>query len=180
MKRFIPILLLLTFLGVVAPGVAHAQQTEREGETTYKEAYVPCGTKDETRRVKQADGTYTTESAQQEITLSDGTKKMIPGDGVVDNPCQFTHIIEFARKLIMGWIIFGIIMATMGFAYAGLLYITAMGAQEKISHAHSIFVKTFWGFFFMLSAWLIAYTMERAFLTEEALKNSFLAEPASQ
>lgn len=117
------------------------------------------------------------EPAEQTITLPDGKTKTILGDGIVDNPCQFTHIIELARKIIMGWIIFGIIMATMGFSYAGLLYITAQGASEKISHAHSIFVKTFWGFVFMLSAWLIAYTMEKIFLSDEALKRSFLAEP---
>lgn len=149
--KLFPAVLLLTILCavVLGEGVLYAQQTERAGETTYEQAYVPCGTKDEN-----------------------------PKDGIVDNPCQFSHIIELAKKLIMGWIIAGVIIATMGFAYAGLLYITAMGAQEKISHAHSIFVKTFWGFVFMLSAWLIAYTMEKIFLTEKALQRSFLEQPA--
>ncbi|HBV01751.1 MAG TPA: hypothetical protein DEF00_05235 [Candidatus Taylorbacteria bacterium] len=174
MSRFFPISILstLVLLGTVIPfaHVANAQQqTNPPGETKYDDAYVPCGYAD----TKDKQG----KPAEQTITLPDGTTKTIPGDGVVDNPCKFTHIIELAKKLIMGWIIAGVIIATMGFAYAGLLYITAMGSSEKVSHAHSIFIKTFWGFVFMLSAWLIAYTMESIFLSKEAKCNSFLTTP---
>ncbi len=95
-------------------------------------------------------------------------------DGKVDNPCGFNDVIEFARRAITGWIMAGATVAALGFAYAGFLYITAMGSQEKISHAHMIFVKTFWGFVFMLSAWLIAKTMEQVFLTPAMQQKSFL------
>ncbi|MDO8619849.1 MAG: hypothetical protein Q7R64_00675 [bacterium] len=110
----------------------------------YKASYVPCGTDD------------------------------VNKDGKVDNPCGFADVIEMAKRLITGWIMAGVTFATMGFAYAGYLYITAMGSSEKISHAHSIFTKTTLGFIFMLSAWLIAYTMESIFLTDKAKENSFL------
>lgn len=117
-------------------------------ETSDKEAYVVCGTIDADK------------------------------DGIVDNPCKFSDIIKFINGLIMGWIIAGVTFATIGFTYAGYLYITSMGSEEKISHAHSIFYKTAFGLVFMLSAWLIAYTMERIFLRPEFIeKNSFLAEP---
>lgn len=160
-QLFITILFAFLVLPVVAPGRVFANDIP-PGETTYEQAYVPCGTKD----------VVTVDPRTKTITAgSDADPKP---DGIVDNPCQFTHIIEFANKLITGWIIAGVIIATMGFAYAGFLYITAMGSSEKVSHAHSIFIKTFWGFVFMLSAWLIAYTMEQIFLTEDAKKNSFL------
>src|SRR3989338_2510136 len=179
MKRLFlaPLLFAVVILVVAIPlaNVAHAQPTIPPGETTYEQA-VPCGNKDVTKKVKNLDGTISEVYAEQTITLSDGKTKTIRGDGIVDNPCQFTHIIVFANKLIMGLIIVGVIIATMGFAYAGLLYITAMGSSEKVSHAHSIFIKTFWGFVFMLSAWLIAYTMEQIFLTDEAKSRSFLQE----
>jgi hypothetical protein len=192
MKKFlIPIFSALTILvaATALPFVAYAQQTEREGETKYSEANVPCGTIDEQKRVLKlgSDGkpelvdgnpVYEMINAQQTITRADGTTYLILGDGVVDNPCQFTHIIVLANKIITGLIIGGVVIATLGFAYAGFLYITAMGASEKISHAHSIFTKTVWGFVFMLSAWLIVYTMEQIFLTDEAKSRSFLQERA--
>lgn len=163
------------WIGIFSTGIAYAQPREVPlGETTYEQAYVPCGYAD----TKDSKGTDVWHDVPGPVG-PDGkaTVKKIPGDGIVDNPCQFTHIIELAKRLIMGWIIAGVIIATMGFAYAGFLYITAMGAQEKISHAHSIFVKTFWGFVFMLSAWLIAYTMETIFLSKKIRCDSFLTTP---
>ena len=70
----------------------------------------------------------------------------------------------------------GVTAAALGFAYAGFLYITAMGSEEKIHHAHSIFIKVVWGFVFMLSAWLIVKTLEDTFLTTEQRDKSFLEE----
>jgi len=113
-------------------------QVVNEGKPDASEGYVPCGRLDANK------------------------------DNIVDNPCGFSHVIELARRLIVGWIMAGVIIASLGFSYAGFLYITAMGSQEKISHAHSIFVKTFFGFVFMLSAWLIAKVFENEFLCSRA------------
>lgn len=84
------------------------------------------------------------------------------------NPCDFDDFIKITHNILMGWIMVGATIATMGFAYAGYLYITAMGSEEKIGHAHSIFYKTVLGFAFMLGAWLVAYTFERTFLCSTA------------
>ncbi len=171
----ISLLFVLVLLGTVVP-VAVFAQTPRPvpaGEGTRDQAYVPCGDLD----TKDSKGN----TVMQKVSGppdKDGkpTEIEVPGDGIVDNPCQFTDIIVLAKKIIMGWIIFGTVFSTAGFAYAGLLYITSMGSSEKISHAHMIFVKTFWGFVFMLSAWLIAYTMESIFLSDKAKENSFLLD----
>jgi len=125
---------------VVVPQVAHANPPPLtfEGAADGTQGFVPCGREDRNN------------------------------DNIVDNPCGFSDVIELARRVLVGWIMAGVIVAALGFSYAGFLYITAMGSQEKISHAHSIFVKTFFGFVFMLSAWLIAKVFENHFLCSDA------------
>ncbi len=166
-RLFLTTLSFLAILTVGSPTFVFAVITPKTGPSfttvspsqtpAYQASYVPCGT----------DDVVTKNPTTGAVTAN-------TPDGVVDNPCGFSDVIVMAKRLITGWIIAGVTFATMGFAYAGLLYITAMGSQEKISHAHSIFTKTILGFVFMLSAWLIAYTMESIFLTDEAKKNSFL------
>jgi len=121
-----------------------------EGKDDATDGFVPCGREDKNK------------------------------DNIVDNPCGFSHIIELGKRIIVYWIMVGVIVAALGFSYAGFLYITAMGSQEKISHAHSIFVKTFFGFVFMLSAWLIAKVFESNFLRPEFLCNKADVEKAKQ
>ena len=101
------------------------------------------------------------------VTASDGTQS-------VPNPCGFNHILILAKNLITGWIMAGVTIATLGFTYAGYLYITAAGNMEHVKHAHSIFLKVAVGFFFMLSAWLIVKALESAFLTDDQKARSFL------
>lgn len=113
---------------------------------------VPCGTIDVEKKV--------TDPTTGQITVT-----QVP-DGIVDNPCKFTDIIKLGTNVITAWIFISAIIATIGFAYAGYLYITAMGSEEKIKHAHSIFYKTALGFAFMLSAWLIVKVFENAFLCD--------------
>ena len=93
----------------------------------------------------------------------------------VANPCGFNNAITLVQNIINFLIKLGVTAAALGFAYAGFLYITAMGSEEKIKHAHSIFLKVIWGFVFMLSAWLIVYTLESTFLTPAQQAKSFLA-----
>ncbi|OHA21383.1 MAG: hypothetical protein A2849_00095 [Candidatus Taylorbacteria bacterium RIFCSPHIGHO2_01_FULL_51_15] len=148
----LPFFALLAILYIATPYVVVAGDIPA-GENTYEDSYVPCGTKD-VQTYHPDTKTYTGSAASPEP------------DDIVDNPCGFGDVLVLAQRLIMGWIIAGVTFATMGFAYAGYLYITAMGSEEKVSHAHSIFTKTTWGFVFMLSAWLIAYTLETIFLKE--------------
>lgn len=165
-------LILITFLlapailmfAAPAPAFAQERRPVPEGETTYEQSYVPCGTEDKLTQKIQGG---------QIVSSSAGP------DGVIDfaSQCGFTHIIEITKRIIMGYIIAGVTFATIAFTYAGFLYITAMGSEEKISHAHSIFIKTVWAFVFLLGSWLIAYTLETVFLTEEFREeHSFLEQ----
>lgn len=101
-----------------------------------------------------------------------------PNAGTPYHPCRFTDFIALARNVINFLIALGVVAAAAGFAYAGYLYITAMGSEEKIRRAHSIFYKVVLGFVFMLSAWLIARTLEDTFLTPGQTARSFLQRGA--
>ncbi len=140
--------------------------------------YVPCGYNYYTA----ADQKAAEEAIKAAITAKAATlPKMVfegqikPGD-VEGGECTFGSVIALASSIINGWILAGVIVATMGFAYAGFLYITAGGSEESIKHAHSIFVKVLIGFALMLGAWLIAKAFEAAFLDEAANARSFLAK----
>src|SRR3989344_1776112 len=107
--------ILVTFLSFFAilwmafPSVSLAQTPPSQTEA-YKQSYVPCGTDD----INDASGN----PVSREVPQPDGTKKIVYGDGVVDNPCGFKDVIEMAKRLITGWILAGVTFATMGFAYA--------------------------------------------------------------
>lgn len=152
LNTFLALAVILVVVG--APIVAFADDTEGGGTAVpsetelYKLAIVPCGTDD------------------------------VDGDNIVDNPCGLKDVVELGKRILIVWITIGVVIATLGFSYAGYLYITAMGSQEKVSHAHSIFIKTFWGFVFMLSAWLIVKTLEGIFLTDEIQQRSLLHVPS--
>ncbi len=50
-------------------------------------------------------------------------------------------------------------LSAVAFAWAGFIYITAAGSEEKIKRAHSIFWKVAIGFLLVLGAWLIVFTI---------------------
>ncbi|MES2216027.1 MAG: hypothetical protein V4481_01890 [Patescibacteria group bacterium] len=70
-------------------------------------------------------------------------------------PCDFNGVMLQVQHLINIAIILGVIMAILGFFYAGYLHIT--GTQENIKKARSIFPKILGGFILMLSGWFIVY-----------------------
>ncbi len=92
----------------------------------------------------------------------------------ITNPCTFNHLITLAQNIINFLIGLGVVVAALGFAYAGFLYITAMGSEEKIKHAHALFIKVVLGFVVMLSAWLVVRVLEDTFLTDAQKSSSFL------
>lgn len=173
----------LIFTCILAAGLPMAASAVAPSQTPeYQKAYVPCGTDDIGMAIKDPATGKVTGIGPTKIIKADGTIQTLPmgkegGDGIVDNPCEFKDVIGLAKRLIMGLLGALVIFASLGFAYAGFLYITAMGSQEKISHAHSIFTKTFLGFVFALSAWLIAKTLENHFLNDFYAPKSFLEDP---
>lgn len=160
---------IIVCLAIVAPlflpTAAFAADTPFEPES----GVVPCG--------RETYPVVTDQNGKIVQQVVNG-KSVVGGTPV--HPCGFKDAIELARRIIKGWIMAGATIGAMGIAYAGYLYITAMGSEEKIKHAHSIFYKVVLGIAFMLAAWLIAKVLEDTFLTKEQQQNSFLQSNASQ
>ncbi len=72
-------------------------------------------------------------------------------------PCDFNGLMMQVQHLINIAIVVGVLVAILGFSYAGFLYITGSGDPGKLTQAHSVFKKVLIGFIIMLSAWLIVF-----------------------
>lgn len=68
--------------------------------------------------------------------------------------CQLCDLVKLARNLINFAVAFSVIVATLMFTYAGVLYFTS-AAKDNIKKAHGIFIKVFVGLVIILSAWLV-------------------------
>lgn len=74
--------------------------------------------------------------------------------------CRACDLIELSSNVINFAIAFSVIIATLMFAYAGVLYVTAAGAgAEQVKKAHKIFINIFAGLLVVLLAWLLVNIM---------------------
>jgi len=70
--------------------------------------------------------------------------------------CRACDLVELANNVINFGVAFSVIVATLMFAYAGLLYVTAGGAgAEQVKKAHAVFGNIFVGLLAVLLAWLL-------------------------
>lgn len=82
--------------------------------------------------------------------------------------CGFCNLIELAQNILNFLVSFAVIAAVLMFVYAGFLYMTAGGSEDKIKKAHKIFKNVFIGFLFVLASFLIVDTVMKAFLKEDS------------
>lgn len=80
-----------------------------------------------------------------------------PGEEARQKECDFAALIDTVNKLINWLFIISIPIATVLFAWAGLLYLT--GSEKNIGKAKSIFTSVGIGFIIMIVAWLAVYTV---------------------
>lgn len=84
-----------------------------------------------------------------------------PGQGLVvcgnttGDPCTFDKLIEEVQ-VVLNFLIFKVAapLAAVMFAYAGFLYVTNAGNENRIKEAHEIFWNVFIGLVIALAAWL--------------------------
>ena len=86
------------------------------------------------------------------------------GDGVVTsrNPneqCTFADIMELAQNVITALILLSSFLAVIAFIYAGFLLMTSGGNETQKTRSKDIFKKVFIGYLWILSAWIIVYTI---------------------
>ncbi|MBU6430806.1 MAG: hypothetical protein KGJ58_00780 [Patescibacteria group bacterium] len=96
--------------------------------------------------------------------------QLVPCDGVYV-PCDFNALMELVNRIISFIFYLSIPLAAISFSYAGYLYVSAAGSEDKIKEAHKIFGKVMWGFILMSSAWLIVYSITSVLLGND-FKNS--------
>lgn len=94
--------------------------------------------------------------------------QLVPCSGV---DCDFNALMELANRIISFILYISIPLAAISFSYAGYLYLSAAGDPSKIESAHKIFGNVLKGFIFVLSGWLIVYTITSALLGND-FKNS--------
>ena len=69
--------------------------------------------------------------------------------------CGFEDLVDLARNVLAFLIFVSIMLAVAMFVYAGFVYVTAAGSEERIKQAHGVFKKVAIGFLIVLAAWLI-------------------------
>jgi len=74
------------------------------------------------------------------------------GDGPY---CQFYDLLQLVNNLIAFMVYLAAAVATIMFAYAGFLYVTASANPQNLEKAKNIFTKVLSGFVIILVAWLI-------------------------
>ena len=69
--------------------------------------------------------------------------------------CDFNGLMQLGVNIVNALFIFSIPIVALVFAYAGWLYLSAMGDTGKVKEARKIFTSVLMGFLFMLVAWLL-------------------------
>lgn len=80
-----------------------------------------------------------------------------------DEQCGWKHIVQLGQNILNFLVVFSAVVATIMFVYAGFLYLTAIGNEEKIKIAHKIFWNVGLGFIFVLGAFLIVKLVKDTF-----------------
>lgn len=96
--------------------------------------------------------------------------QLVPCDGV-DVPCDFNALMTLFNRVINFIFYISIPLAAISFSWAGYLYLSAAGNTGQIEKAHGIFKTVLIGFIFIISAWLIVYTINHTLLSDEFLNS---------
>jgi uncharacterized membrane protein len=91
---------------------------------------------------------------------------LIVCDGVTVK-CTFSSLITLTQNLITDLILLSTLLATIAFAYAGIILLTSGGSEGKKDRAKEIFFKVLKGYLWILGAWLLVYTISSVLLEEE-------------
>jgi hypothetical protein len=87
---------------------------------------------------------------------------VIPCDGP---ECTFQHFVRLVQNVLTFLILLSIPIATLAFAWAGILMLTAAGNSGQVDKAKGIFWNVLKGFLFVLTAWLIVKMITSALLS---------------
>ena len=104
-------------------------------------------------------------------------KGLVPCEGP---DCNFDKLIELTQEVIDFLIvIIASPLATVLFAYAGWLYMSAGGDPGKVARGHQIFRNVLLGLVIALAAWLIVSTISSALLKKDFKSKFFFLTQTS-
>ncbi|MSR73301.1 hypothetical protein EXS61_01705 [Candidatus Parcubacteria bacterium] len=89
-----------------------------------------------------------------------------PGD---TEQCDFNDLLALGMNLIKYLVLLSIPLAAISFAWAGFLYLSSGGSEEQAKKAKKIFWQVLTGFLFVITAWLIVYTLTSLLKTDFSL-----------
>lgn len=85
--------------------------------------------------------------------------------------CGYVHLIQLVNNIINWIITISVPVAAGVFAWAGIKYMTT-GVYDQKAEAKKMLQKVFWGFIFILSAWIIVTTITNTLLRPEFKENA--------
>ena len=91
---------------------------------------------------------------------------VVCGTAKYNHDCSFADLITVAQHLIQDLVILSTLLATAVFAYAGFKLLTSGGDPGALKEAKGILFKVIIGYLWILSAWLIVYTITTALLKD--------------
>jgi hypothetical protein len=89
---------------------------------------------------------------------------LIVCDGTAIKPCTYASLIELVKNAITDLTIIATLLATVGFMYAGFKLLTSQGNSGAMKDAKELLMKILIGFFWILAAWILVYTITSWFL----------------
>lgn len=100
--------------------------------------------------------------------LADASAQGLVPCGTTENPkpCEVCDIPRLTQNLLNFFVFFSVIVATLMFTYAGILFLTVTTNPEQATKARTIFGSVFIGLVIVLTAWLVVDTILKAFVDE--------------
>ncbi len=115
--------------------------------------------------------TYRGDSTQTDpgyISGQGGFGWIVPCGNPGQEACQACHLVKLAENVVNFFVYFSIAIATLMFAWAGILYVSSATNPKNIETAHGIFWSVFVGLIIVLSAWLVVDTIMKTFVKESS------------
>jgi hypothetical protein len=81
--------------------------------------------------------------------------------------CEFCNLVSLAQRIINFSVYMGIVVGTLMFTYAGVLYVTSAPNPGNIEKAHKIFWNVLIGLIIVLGAWLVVDVVMKTFYSGE-------------
>jgi len=99
---------------------------------------------------------------------------IVPCGGAGEDPCDFNYALILVNNIINFLLYtFAVPVATVMFAYAGWLFLSAAGDSGQVTRAKSITWSVVVGLVIALAAWLIVNTITSSLLSDEFKRAGF-------